>query len=96
MAELLTDDEVSEALTRLPHWKREGDALERTAELGSFAQAIQVVDRVAEIAENVDHHPDMDIRWRTVVFRLSTHSVGGLTGKDVSLAAEIDGVVDAL
>ncbi|GHF46132.1 4a-hydroxytetrahydrobiopterin dehydratase [Amycolatopsis bartoniae] len=96
MAELLTDDEVADALTRLPHWKREGDTLERTAELGSFPQAIQVVNRVAEIAESVDHHPDMDIRWRTVVFRLSTHSAGGLTGKDVSLAAEIDGVVDAL
>ncbi|GAA5150727.1 MULTISPECIES: 4a-hydroxytetrahydrobiopterin dehydratase [Amycolatopsis] len=96
MAELLTDDQIADALTRLPHWKREGDALERTAELGSFPQAIQVVNRVAEIAESVDHHPDMDIRWRTVTFRLSTHSAGGLTEKDVSLAAEIDGVVDAL
>lgn len=96
MAKLLSDDEIAEALTRLPHWKREGDALERTAELGSFPQAIQVVNRVAEIAESVNHHPDIDIRWRTLVFRLSTHSAGGLTENDVSLAGEIDGVVDAL
>jgi 4a-hydroxytetrahydrobiopterin dehydratase len=96
MAKLLSDDEIAEALTRLPHWKREGDALERTAELGTFPQAIQVVNRVAEIAESVNHHPDIDIRWRTVVFRLSTHSAGGLTAQDVSLAGEIDGVVDAL
>lgn len=96
MAKLLSEDEIAEALTRLPHWKREGDALERTAELASFTQAIQVVNRVAEIAENSDHHPDIDIRWRTVGFRLSTHSAGGLTAKDVSMAGEIDGVVDEL
>jgi 4a-hydroxytetrahydrobiopterin dehydratase len=96
MAKLLSEEEIAEALTRLPHWKREGDALERTAELGSFPQAIQVVARVAEIAETADHHPDIDIRWRTLVFRLSTHSAGGLTAKDVSLAGEIDRVVDEL
>ncbi|GAB2992515.1 4a-hydroxytetrahydrobiopterin dehydratase [Amycolatopsis acidiphila] len=96
MAKLLSEDEIMEALTRLPHWKREGDALERTAELGSFPQAIQVVNRVAEVAEGADHHPDIDIRWRTLVFRLSTHSAGGLTEKDVSLAGEIDGIVDDL
>ncbi|MTD54186.1 4a-hydroxytetrahydrobiopterin dehydratase [Amycolatopsis pithecellobii] len=96
MAKLLNDDEIVAALTKLPYWKREGDSLERTAELASFPQAIQVVNRVAEIAESADHHPDIDIRWRTLTFRLSTHSAGGLTEKDVSLATEIDGVVDAL
>ncbi|TNC29646.1 4a-hydroxytetrahydrobiopterin dehydratase [Amycolatopsis alkalitolerans] len=96
MAKLLSDEEVAEALTRLPHWKREGDALARTVELASFPQAIQVVNRVAEIAESEDHHPDIDIRWRNLTFRLSTHSAGGLTEMDVSMATEIDGVVDQL
>jgi 4a-hydroxytetrahydrobiopterin dehydratase len=68
----------------------------RVVELKSFPQAIQVVNRVAEIAENDDHHPDIDIRWRTLTFRVSTHSKGGVTALDVSLASEIDGVIDAL
>jgi 4a-hydroxytetrahydrobiopterin dehydratase len=90
MAELLTDQEVSDALTKLPDWQREGDAIVRTAELAGFPQAIQVVNRVAEVAESVNHHPDIDIRWRKLTFRLSTHSAGGLTAKDVSLAEQID------
>jgi 4a-hydroxytetrahydrobiopterin dehydratase len=93
MAELLTDQQVEEALGRLPHWRREGDTIERKAELESFPHAIAVVNRVAEIAESVNHHPDIDIRWRTLTFRLSTHSDGGLTGKDISLAGQIDEVV---
>ncbi|TCO58550.1 4a-hydroxytetrahydrobiopterin dehydratase [Actinocrispum wychmicini] len=96
MAELLTEDQIDDALSHLPGWRRDGATLVRSAELASFVQAIQVVNRVAEIAENDDHHPDIDIRWRTLVFHLSTHSAGGLTSKDVALAAEIDTVLDAL
>ena len=96
MAELLTSDELTSALGNLPAWRQDGNAIVRTAELASFPQAIQVVNRVAEIAENDDHHPDIDIRWRTLTFVLSTHSEGGLTAKDTALAAEIDGVIDAL
>jgi 4a-hydroxytetrahydrobiopterin dehydratase len=94
MAELLTDDQLTEALSHLPDWRQDGVTLIRTVELGSFVQAIQVVNRIAEIAETEDHHPDIDIRWRTLTFHLSTHSAGGLTAKDVSLATEIDSVVD--
>lgn len=90
MAELLTDQEISGALTKLPDWQREGESIVRTAELAGFPQAMEVVNRVAELAESVNHHPDIDIRWRTVTFRLSTHSAGGLTAKDVSLAEQID------
>jgi 4a-hydroxytetrahydrobiopterin dehydratase len=96
MPELLSDEEIDKALAGLPDWTREGPALERTVELASFSQAIQVVNRVAEIAENDNHHPDVDIRWRTLTFRCSTHSAGGTTALDVSLAEEIDGVVDAI
>jgi 4a-hydroxytetrahydrobiopterin dehydratase len=93
MTALLTDAQIGEALERLPEWRRDGDTIERRTELESFPRAIAVVNRVAEIAESVDHHPDIDIRWRTLTFRLSTHSDGGLTAKDVSLAGQIDEVV---
>jgi 4a-hydroxytetrahydrobiopterin dehydratase len=96
MAELLTDDQVTEALRTLPDWSAQDATLVRTVELESFPKAIQVVNRIAEIAENDNHHPDIDIRYRTLVFRLSTHSIGGITALDVSLAEEIDGVIDTL
>ena len=96
MAELWDDDQVSGALAGLTDWQREGDAITRTAKLPTFTAAIEVVRAVAEIAESRDHHPDMDIRWRTVTFRCSTHSAGGITGKDVELAGEIDRVLTEL
>jgi 4a-hydroxytetrahydrobiopterin dehydratase len=96
MPKLLTDEEVGKALGRLTGWRLDEGALRREAELPSFPEAIQVVNRVAEIAENDNHHPDIDIRWRTLTFRCSTHSEGGITALDVSLAEEIDGVLEAL
>jgi len=96
MPQLLSDEEVGKALGRLRNWRRREGALVREVELATFPTAIQVVVRVAEIADNDNHHPDIDIRWRTLTFSCSTHSVGGITAADVSLAKEIDGVVDAL
>lgn len=96
MAELLSDQRIDEALAALPEWRRDGDALQRTTELADFPQAIQVVNRVAELAESVNHHPDIDIRWRTLTFRLSTHSDGGITEKDVQLAEQIDETLSSL
>ena len=95
MAELLDDAAIASALTDLPGWKREGDAIVRTATMPSFPAAVAVVDRVAEIAEDRNHHPDIDIRWRTLMFRCSTHSAGGITEKDVALAASISEQIDA-
>jgi len=93
MTELLDDDAVIQALGELPGWERDGDALVHSASLPDFPTAITVVDEVAVLAENADHHPDIDIRWRTLTFRCSTHSAGGITGKDVRLAAAISGVI---
>lgn len=95
MPELLSDEDLGKALGTLTDWTREGSALVRTAELESFPQAIEVVNQVAEIAERSNHHPDIDIRWRTLTFRCSTHSEGGITAFDVSLAEAIDGVIDS-
>jgi 4a-hydroxytetrahydrobiopterin dehydratase len=95
MPELLSEDAVTAALTDLPGWERDGNAIVRTAKLPSFPIAITVVDRVAAIAEERDHHPDIDIRWRTLTFRCSTHSEGGITQRDVDLAAAISEQVEA-
>jgi len=94
MTEILSDSEADERLGN--DWTRSGAVISREVELASFPQAIEVVDRVAELAEAADHHPDIDIRWRTLTFRLSTHSAGGLTAKDFSLAAQIDSVISEL
>lgn len=94
--EVLDEERIERALTdNLPSWQHEGGALVRVAELADFPQAIQVVDEVAEIAERENHHPDIDIRWRTLTFRLSTHSAGGITARDVALAGKIDSVIGA-
>ena len=95
MADLLSDDAVSTALADLPGWERDGDSLVRTARLPGFLDAIAVVDAVAREAEAADHHPDIDIRYDTLTFRLSTHSEGGLTAKDPDLARKISAAIDA-
>jgi 4a-hydroxytetrahydrobiopterin dehydratase len=86
---LLSDDEIAAALAGLA-WARDGDALVKVVKKGDFAGALAFVNAVGERAEAANHHPDIDIRWDTVTLRLSTHSEGGLTQKDVDLAREID------
>ncbi len=89
MSRLLTDAEVDRQLADLPGWSSDGDALVATLEAPDFPAAIRLVDAVAEVAEQLDHHPDIDIRWRTTHWRLSTHSAGGLTQLDIELAHRI-------
>jgi 4a-hydroxytetrahydrobiopterin dehydratase len=91
VSELLSQDEIDRALsTELPQWRQEGDAITRSVKAPSFMGGIRLVQQVAEVAEDLDHHPDIDIRWTTVTFTLSTHSAGGLTAKDLRLAGDID------
>jgi len=71
-------------------WERHGHELVKVQTERDFADALDFVNRVGEIAERADHHPDIDIRWNTVTLRLSTHSAGGLTAKDLELARQID------
>ena len=86
----MDDNEITAALQELLHWRRDGDSITRTVDAPSFLEGIDLVAAVARAAEAADHHPDIDVRWRTVTFTLSTHSEGGLTGKDFALAGEID------
>ena len=93
MADLLDADSVRSAVSVLDGWEGGPEAIVRTVGLRSFPAAIAVVDRVAKIAEEMDHHPDIDIRWRTLTFRCATHSKGGITDLDVALAAAISAEV---
>ena len=91
MAGLLTQEEIDRALSNeLPAWRQAGDAITRSVKAPSFMDGIRLVQQVAEVAEDLDHHPDIDIRWTTITFTLSTHSEGGLTSRDLRLAADID------
>jgi 4a-hydroxytetrahydrobiopterin dehydratase len=86
----LSDADVAAGLARLPGWSRDGDAIVRVYELASFRAVIDAVGRIADAAEAANHHPDLDIRYRTLRAALSTHDEGGITEKDFALAAEID------
>ena len=87
---VLSDDDVRAALQRLTGWRHEGKAISRQYEFPTFADAVAFVNRVADAADAADHHPDIDIRYNKVRLVLSTHSEGGITGKDVELAGRAD------
>jgi 4a-hydroxytetrahydrobiopterin dehydratase len=88
----LNDGEIAGALASLPEWAREGESIVKVFKRATFPDAITFVVRIGFLAERADHHPDLDIRWRTVRVVLSSHDAGGLTEKDVSLAREIESI----
>jgi 4a-hydroxytetrahydrobiopterin dehydratase len=86
----LSDQEIEQRLVG-GEWSREGEAIVREYKLADFAAAIAFVNRVAELAERANHHPDILVHgWNRVRLELSTHSRGGLTEADFALAGEID------
>jgi 4a-hydroxytetrahydrobiopterin dehydratase len=94
MSDVLNEERIDQALTNdLPSWRNEGGELVRVVELAGFPQAIEVVNDVALVAEEANHHPDIDIRWRTVTFHLTTHSQNGITGADLEMAKKIDTII---
>jgi len=90
MSGILSSSEIKEELKRVPEWEHEKKCIERTFEFDDFTQAIDFVNAVAEISEEEEHHPDIDIRYNKVRLELSTHSKGGLTDLDFELAERID------
>ncbi len=92
MAELLADDDIAARLED-SEWRREGDEIVRGWEFGDFAQAIGFVNRVADAAEEANHHPDILVHgWNKVRLSLTNHSAGGLTEADFAMAGRIDGL----
>jgi 4a-hydroxytetrahydrobiopterin dehydratase len=90
MAELLDRETLGLRMDAVPAWSRHGKEIRRTFVFEGFREAVAFVNRVAEAAETVNHHPDIDIRWNRVSLVLSTHSKGGLTHLDFDLAETID------
>ncbi|MCL4164741.1 UNVERIFIED_CONTAM: hypothetical protein GTU68_065150 [Idotea baltica] len=81
-------------MKKVPEWEVEEKALIRVVEFDEFNEGIDFVDGVAEIAEEAQHHPDIDIRWTVITLRLTTHEQGGITSADFELASRIDNLLD--
>jgi len=92
----LSADEIAAGLRGLPDWALVDGAIRRTVTAPTFLAGIELVRQVAEVAEGMNHHPDIDIRWRRVTFTLSTHDAGGLTVLDLEQAQAIDGLAAEL
>lgn len=87
----LAEDETKDLLTQeTPGWTKKGSMIEKVLKFDNFRQAIGFVNRVAEVAESQDHHPDIFISYSKVYLSLSTHKAGGLTRNDFIMAAKID------
>jgi 4a-hydroxytetrahydrobiopterin dehydratase len=89
MPERLDDATITSRLADLDGWSRDGDTITKDFQCASFPDAIAFVVRVGFLAEAANHHPDLDLRWRTVRVALSTHDAGGLTALDFDLAGRI-------
>jgi 4a-hydroxytetrahydrobiopterin dehydratase len=90
MAETLNDDDIETRLKRLA-WEREGDEIVREWRFEDFGEAVDFVGRVAEVAEEANHHPDIWLHgWNKVKLSLTDHSAGGLTAMDFEMAARFD------
>jgi 4a-hydroxytetrahydrobiopterin dehydratase len=88
--DVLTGAEIDAALAGGLAWERQGDELVKRHTGRVFADALAYVNAVGAVAEEMDHHPDIDIRWNKVTLHLSTHSAGGITQADLELAGKID------
>jgi len=86
----LSPREVDMRLAALSGWKREGDFIAKTFTFGTFMEGIAFVNDLAAIAERLEHHPDVHIRWTTIRVEIQTHDEGGITSYDIRLAAEIE------
>jgi 4a-hydroxytetrahydrobiopterin dehydratase len=86
----LKKDEIKARLSGMSGWKLDDDEIEKDFKFADFKQAMAFVNRVAEAAEAMDHHPDIEIKYNKVEMSLSTHSEGGVTEKDFALATQID------
>ncbi len=86
----LSDEAIAAGLAALTGWERDGDAIAKTYTFGAYLDGIAFVNGAAEAAEAADHHPDMAVGYKRVTVTLSTHSSGGISRKDLDLAAALE------
>ena len=86
----LTADQITQKLKALPGWEYKNNAISKMFKFKEFMSGIEFVNKVAEIAEGADHHPDITINYTRVTFTCSTHSDGGVSEKDFKLANNIE------
>ena len=91
----LSADQIQENIADLPSWSLNGDSLQRTFRFDDFVGSMAFVEKVAELSEGMNHHPDIMIRYNKVTLTLSTHDAGGITENDFTLARATDGCVPA-
>lgn len=96
MSDVIKGEALEAALKKCPEWEisEDGKEIFRTVEFEEFMEAIDCVNEIAEMSEELQHHPDFDIRFSRVTLRLTTHDEGGVTSADVELAGRIDNLVD--
>jgi 4a-hydroxytetrahydrobiopterin dehydratase len=89
MAELLSDDEIAEQLP--DEWERDGDEIVRVFEFDDYLEGVAFAQMVGEIAETEFHHPTIEIRYKEVEVRFTSHEEGGITDQDIQMAEYVDG-----
>jgi 4a-hydroxytetrahydrobiopterin dehydratase len=89
----LSDAQIKDAMVSRPEWAETGGAIQRTFQFKNFVEAMRFVNRAAEAAEAMNHHPDILVRYNKVTMTLSTHDAGGITSKDFELAGRMDAMV---
>ena len=91
MRKKLSEEEINERLLRTPMWEREGVMIVRNLQVENFAAALALVNRIGEVAEALDHHPDILLHgWNKLRLSVTTHDTGGLTERDFELAARVE------
>jgi 4a-hydroxytetrahydrobiopterin dehydratase len=93
MAARLQPEQISAELKQLTHWRLDGNQIERQLTFETFVDSMVFINKVAELAEEEGHHPDIRIVYNRVTLALSTHDAGGLTSRDFKLARKIDSLL---
>jgi len=88
--DLLSDEQIGAALAGLGGWERAGDAITKSFDRGDFVGSVRFVDAIVGPAQEMNHHPDLEISWSTVKVSITNHAAGGLTAADFELAKRID------
>lgn len=90
----LSDDEIEEELRALPGWEHDGEAITKTYSWASFRDAIDFVNDVADLAEDENHHPDLEVYYDEVIVSFRTHAADAVTARDFDLAREVEALLD--